>query len=109
MENKIPEKFRKSPIKSKFEKPNSGKSKTISKESEGPCWDLGNQDIELSNSMINHDTFKKIRIRLLTLLRNLQMILGSLMMTTSLCRTLLIIKINNRLITLTKGQSIYKI
>ena len=59
MENKIPEKFRKSPIKSKFEKPNSGKSKTISKESEGPCWDLGNQDIELSNSMINHDTFKK--------------------------------------------------
>jgi len=61
MENKIPEKFRKSPVKSKFEQPSNFKSKPISKEPEGPCWDLGNQDIELTNSMINHDTFKKTK------------------------------------------------
>merc|ERR1711976_536581 len=58
-ETKVPPKSRFSDKES--ERQNTSTSKPSKKEPEGPCWDLGNQDIELTNSIINDQAFNKTK------------------------------------------------
>jgi len=59
-ETKVPPKSRFS-TEQELDKQDSVASKPPKKEAEGPCWDLGNQDIELTNSMINHQALNKTK------------------------------------------------